>query len=276
MIDRSFSLEGRNGHGVMLIHGLTGAPSEMKPLAKRLNRRGFSVHVPQLAGHGADQAALLSTKWRDWLDSMRIAYHRFRGTTDCISVAGVCVGGALGLVLAAELPEIRSAVVYSMTFEYDGWNMPRWAMAAPVMQLFASLPLVRNLSYAEPYPFGLRDERLRRLAEAAPHRLIEGSLDRLPVGALYEMYRLCRRLERIGPDIYTPALIVHARHDDMSHPRNAYRLASALGGPVRVQLLEDSYHMIHVDQERGLVADMTADFVGSHFQDAGARMQAHG
>ncbi|MDB5457983.1 MAG: hypothetical protein JWP92_3568 [Caulobacter sp.] len=263
-------LAGRSGQGVLLIHGLTGAPAEMKPLAKRLARRGFDVAAPLLPGHGVDEATLLRTTWRDWLDGLCEAYDQFAIEVDAVHVAGICVGGALGLMLAAERPTIRAAAVYSMTFEYDGWNMPRFAVAAPVIQLVANLPGVRRLGWSETHPYGLKDERLRGLAERAPGGLIEGAIDRLPLGALFQMYRLGRRLERIGKAIATPTLILHARDDDMSHPRNAYRLQRALGGPTRLQLLEDSYHMIHVDQERDRVAATTAAFfaaapVGTQF-----------
>lgn len=263
MIDRSFELEGEGRKGVLLIHGLTGAPSEMRPVARRLNRAGFGVSAPQLAGHGENEAALLKTSWRDWLGSVRAAYHRLARQVDEVYVAGICVGGALGLALCAEAPEIRGAAAYSMTFEYDGWNMPRFAVAAPVIQFVANLPLVRRLSWEETYPFGLKDLRLRELALRAPDTLIEGSIDRLPLGALYEMYRLARHVERAGRDIRTPTLIVHAREDDMAHLRNAYRLRDALAGPTRLEVLEDSYHMVHVDKERGRVGDMTAAFFGA-------------
>ncbi len=263
MSPQPLRLPGRSGQGVLLIHGLTGAPAEMKPLAKRLARRGFEVSAPLLAGHGVDEATLLRTTWRDWLDGLCEAYDAFAAEVDTVHVAGICVGGALGLMLAAERPAIRAAAVYSMTFEYDGWNMPRFAVGAPLIQLVANLPGVRRLAWAETHPFGLKDERLRALAERAPEGLIEGAIDRLPLGALYQMYRLGRRLERVGKAISTPTLILHARDDDMSHPRNAYRLQRALGGPTRLQLLEDSYHMIHVDQERDVVAAATASFFGA-------------
>ncbi|MBQ1544052.1 MAG: alpha/beta fold hydrolase [Caulobacteraceae bacterium] len=260
MSDHSFRVAGKTGKGALLVHGLTGAPGEMKYLAKKLHKQGYAVYGPQLAGHGADQESLLHTTWRDWLDSLREAYESFSREVDEVYVAGICVGGALGLELAAERPEIRAAAVYSMTFEYDGWNMPRIAVAAPVIQTVANLPLVRNMSFEEPYPFGLKDERLRERVATAPQSFIEGALDRMPMGSLYQMYRLCRHVERIGKDIRTPTLILHAREDDMSHLRNAYRLRDALGGPVEVGVLEDCYHMIHVDKERDLVADWTARF----------------
>jgi carboxylesterase len=262
IIDRSFRLRGDGRRGVLLIHGLTGAPGEMKFQAKRLHRQGFDVYAPQLAGHGADRTVLLRSTWRDWLESVVAAYDAFAREVDEIHVAGVCVGGALGLALSTLRPAIRSVVVYSMTFEYDGWNMSTWMRGAYAIQLVANLPGVRRISFEEPYPFGVKDERLReRIAKAS---VADGALDRLPFGALFQMYRLGRHIERIGTRIRVPCLILHARDDDMSHPRNARRLARALGGEAEVRLLNDSYHMIHVDQERDLVADLTADFFATH------------
>ena len=262
------NMKGDGRRGALLIHGLTGAPSEMKPVAKRLHRAGVTVAAPLLSGHGSDQKALLRTTWRDWLGSVREAYDVLAREVDEVCVAGICVGGALGLALCAEAPEIRGAAAYSMTFEYDGWNMPRFAVAAPVIQMVAKLPLVRRLSYREAYPYGLKDLRLRELASRAPESLIEGSIDRLPLGALYEMYRLARHVEQLGPAIRTPTLIVHAREDDMAHPRNAYRLRQALAGPVQMQILEDSYHMVHVDKERTRVGDTTAEFFAAQMAAA--------
>jgi carboxylesterase len=265
-IDHGFRLAAPGRPGVLLIHGLTGAPGEMKFLAKKLHRRGFDVLVPQLAGHGADQAALLASTWRDWLASVVAAYDAYAQEIDEIHVAGVCVGGALGLALCALRPRIKTAAVYSMTFEYDGWNMKGWMKGAWLIQAVANLPGVRRISFAEPYPFGLKDERLRERVAKAPESFIEGALDRLPFGALFQMYRLGRHVERIGRDVHAPCLILHAREDDMSHPRNAWRLRKTLGGQADVRLLEDSYHMIHVDQERALVADMTAAFFGAEIE----------
>lgn len=262
MNDMSFRRSLGRTKGVLLVHGLTGAPAEMRLLARRLARAGFAVRTPLLAGHGGTEDDLLRTGWRDWLASVRAAYHELAAEVDEVYVAGVCVGGALGLALCAEAPEIRGAAVYSMTFEYDGWNMPRWATAAPLIQLVAHLPLVRRIAFDEPYPYGLKDLRLRELA-SRPDALIEGAIDRLPLGALYEMYRLGRRVEQLGPQISTPALIVHADEDDMSHPRNATRLAATLAGPSEILRLEDSYHMVHVDRQHRLVAERTAAFFGA-------------
>ena len=263
-VDRGFKLDGSLGKGVLLVHGLTGAPGEMKYLARQLHRRGFSVRAPRLAGHGGDCAALLRTTWRDWLGSVDAAYAALRQDVDDVYVAGICVGGALGVALAAERPELKAVAVYSMTFRYDGWNMRRWySAAAPVLEPFANLPGIRRLSFAEPHPFGLKDEKLREAMERAPGSVIDGAIDRLPLGSLYQMHRLGRHVERVGRRVTQPVLVLHAREDDMSHPRNAVRLRAALAGSVDLRLVDDSYHMLHVDKQRDLVADSTARFFGA-------------
>jgi carboxylesterase len=262
--DLTFRLPGTGGKAVLLIHGMTGAPGEMKFLAKRLHRRGLSVAAPLLAGHGVDEANLLRTSWQDWLGSVREAYRALRQDHDEVYLAGICVGGALGLALAAEDPSVAGTAVYSMTYRYDGWNMKRWYSAvAPYVEPFAGLPLIRKLSFVEPYPFGLKDERLRDGMAATQGAVIPGALDRVPLGAMAEMHRLSQHLDAAARMIHQPTLILHARDDDMSHPRNAHRLKAALGGPVELHLLDDCYHMIHVDRQRDLVGDLTADFCGA-------------
>lgn len=262
--DLTFRLAGTTGKAVLLIHGMTGAPGEMKFLAKRLHRRGLSVAAPLLAGHGLDEANLLRTSWQDWLGSVREAYRELRRDHDEVWTAGICVGGALGLALAAEDPSVAGTAVYSMTYRYDGWNMKRWYSAiAPYAEPFAGLPLIRRMSFVEPYPFGLKDERLRDGMAATQGAVIPGALDRVPLGAMAEMHRLSDHLDAVGPLIHQPTLILHALDDDMSHPRNAERLKKSLGGPVELHLLDDCYHMIHVDRQRDLVGDLTADFCGA-------------
>jgi carboxylesterase len=276
-LDRSFLLDSGGRRGVLLIHGMTGVPGEMRFVAKRLARRGLTVSAPQLAGHGGTLDDLLRTDWTDWLQSVREAHDRLAARVDEVFVAGICLGGALGLLLAAERPQIAGAAIYSMTFEYDGWNMPRPGVMKPILKLAATLPGFRRLSFEEPYPFGLKDERLRDLIMASGGGVMAGALDRIPLAALRQMRLVGRRLERKADQIQARTLILHAEHDDMSHPRNALRLQAALGARSSLHILHDSYHMIHVDKERDRVGDLTADFFDSlSVTGAGAERFAHG
>lgn len=260
MKDRSFRVRGDGRRAVLLLHGLTGAPGEMKAVGRVLHRKGFGLYAPLLAGHGGTEADLLKTGWRDWVASARAAYLDLAKEVDEVYVAGICAGGAIGLELCAEFPEIRGAAVYSMLFEYDGWNMPKITMGAPVIQAVANLPLIRRISFVQPHPYGLKDLRLRTMASQALQSMIPGALERMPLGCMYQLYRLARHVEQVGPQVRAPVLIVHAREDDMSDLRNAERLRAALGGPSELVVLEDSYHMVHVDKEHVRVGELTGQF----------------
>jgi carboxylesterase len=262
--DLGYGLFHDRGKAMLLVHGMTGAPAEMKLLARRLHRRGLSVSVPLLTGHGIDEAELLKTGWRDWLGTVRQAFDALKADHDEVHVGGVCVGGALGLALCAEQPAVASATVYSMTYRYDGWNMRPWNRAiTPLLRPFTRVPLLRRIGYAEPYPYGLKDERLREAMTGAQAAAIPGLLDRVPFGAMGEMHALCDHVDRVAHRIRQRVLILHALEDDMSHPRNALRLQAILGERAELHMLDDCYHMIHVDRQRDLVAGLTADFVGA-------------
>jgi carboxylesterase len=260
MTDRSYRYEASKDVGVLLIHGLTGTPLEMKHIAKRLYQRGFTVHVPQLAGHGVDDSTLLRTTWRDWYQSVDEAYRKLSQDVSRVCAAGICVGGALAVALAAEHPDVARIGVYSPTFRYDGWNMSRWFGYAPILAPFADLPLIRRIRIEEPFPFGLKDKRIRERVANMNDNTLQGALTHLTVGSLLQMHRLGEHLEGVSREVRAPALILHARDDDMSAPRNAYKLRDMLPGESDLRLLDDCYHMIHVDRSRDEVAALTGDF----------------
>jgi len=275
MTDRSFHYKASDEVGVLLIHGLTGTPLEMKHIAKRLYQRGFTVHVPQLAGHGVDDQTLLRTTWRDWYKSVEEAYQKLSQDVSRVCAAGICVGGALAVALAAEHPDVARVGVYSPTFRYDGWNMSRWLGFAPLLAPFADLPLIRRIRIEEPFPFGLKDERIRERVANMNDNTLQGALTHLTVGSLLQMHRLGEHLERVGGKVRAPTLILHAKDDDMSAPVNAFKLRDLLSGETDLRLLDDCYHMIHVDRSRDHVAALTGDFFENERMHKPVREHAH-
>lgn len=261
--DLSFYLEGTNGKGVVLVHGLTGAPAEMKLVARQLNRRGYSVYAPLLAGHGSGVAALRRSSWRNWLDSLLEAAALLAERTQDVFAAGICVGGKLAILAADAQPDIiRAAAVYSPCFGYDGWNVPfYYPLLSHNIDWLAHVPFLDRLSFSETPSMGIKDPRMRRIIEGMAG---EGILERFPGKGLVEMHRLGKALKLRLPDIRTPTLIVHSVEDDLSHSRHAHYINDHIGGSHELRWIEDSYHMIHVDRHHRQVADFTADFFEAH------------
>jgi carboxylesterase len=260
--DPGFFFEGSRDKGVLLVHGLTGAPSEMRFVGKALNRLGFTVYAPRLAGHGLDVQALERTKYEDWVNSLREPLHRLKSEVRTVYTAGICVGGAIALMLAnQERGLVEKSVIYSPTLSYDGWNQPLWQrFAAHFIDPLKHFKALHHLTFEERHPYGIKDERMRRfLLEGAS---MKGVLQVMPVIALYENLRLIRALKAALPQMRMPMLLIHAREDDVSSPRNAKRIKALHGGPCDIVYMEDSYHMVHVDRERDRVAQLTAEFFG--------------
>jgi carboxylesterase len=256
----AYELPGDTRRGVLLLHGLTGVPAEMRYLARQFSAAGFTVSVPLLAGHGAGRAEVLATGWEDWLASALDAFDALAAKVDRVHVAGICVGGMLGVVLAARRPA-AGVIAYSPNFAPDGWSMPRWCAAWPLFKPLLRLPVLRALSMPEKPPYGIKNKRLRARVERELKTGADAGLDCFPLGVFWHHYALAVEVTRVASRATAPALIVHAREDDQSHPRNAERLARLLPNAGPVAWLHDSYHMIHVDQERAAVARLTIDFL---------------
>ena len=102
--------------GVLLAHGITGAPTEMKPLIKALAAAGFTVSCPQLAGHCSTLAELKRTRWEDWYGSLQSALEVLRQRCETVCVSGLSMGALLALILAARNPnEIAGAFGMGLT-----------------------------------------------------------------------------------------------------------------------------------------------------------------
>jgi carboxylesterase len=260
-----FFLEG-NRSGVLLIHGLTGTPMEMRLLGKGLNNAGFTVHGMQLAGHCGDTDDLLATGWRDWYASVERAADAMLEKVDHLFVGGLSMGALLALKLAADRPQQVSGVgVYGATFRYDGWSIPWSARLSFVLPLLKKLGLGRERVFLEQPPYGLRDERLRAQVSAAMHSgdsTIAGLLGN-PWHALADLYQLARQVRRQLPQVTAPCLVAHASEDDVASVRNAELVMRNVSAPSKLLLLEDSYHMITIDKERRTLIEHSARFFDS-------------
>jgi carboxylesterase len=51
---------------VLVLHGFTGNPVSMRPLAEACAKEGFTVELPRLPGHGTSVEDLMTTGWADW------------------------------------------------------------------------------------------------------------------------------------------------------------------------------------------------------------------
>ena len=249
--------------GVLLIHGLTGTPAEMRFVAKGLNASGFTVYGMQLDGHCGDESDLLGTGWKDWADSADRAATRMLQSVDRLFVGGLSMGALLALHLAARRPrDVQGLALYGTTFRYDGWAIPAIARLSFMLPWGCALGIGRKRSFMESFPYGIKDERIRQRITGA---MLSGDsaaagLPGNPWPSLAEFVRLASRVRRELRLVQAPCLAVHATQDDIASLRNVEIAQKGVRGHFERLLLDDSYHMVTVDKQRDLLIERSARF----------------
>ena len=108
-----WSSPGGGPHGVLVLHGFTGSPVSMRPLAEVFADAGFAVELPRLPGHGTAVEDMIETGWDDWLTEAEraLAALQARVPDGKVVVAGLSMGGALTAALAEGHPELAGIVL---------------------------------------------------------------------------------------------------------------------------------------------------------------------
>jgi carboxylesterase len=260
LVDQSIRFAGGR-QGFLLIHGLGGTPVEMRYVAQGLARTGYTVHVPQLAGHCGTAEELRATSWQHWYESVEEEHVRLGEQCDRIIVGGLSMGAVLAIHHAAQHPrDVAALALYAPSLWLDGWGIPWYSN---LFRLITQKWLADLIPFAERDPWGIKDARVRALVEQAVN---SGDSSRagvavLPGGLMLELRWLIEQVKREVAQVRQPTLIVHPRQDDRASLRNLNFLQSSLAGLTETIVLDDSYHVVTLDRQRQLVVSRTLEFV---------------
>jgi carboxylesterase len=252
---KPLQLEG-GAHGVLLFHGLSSSPIELQFVAKGLQRAGYSVIAPVIAGytHGLSPEPGQKTGAEAWIDAALREFDALAERFDNISVGGLCIGAVLSLRVAALRPNrVSSVLALSTTLHFDGWANP-WYTGFLVLGRY--LPFARRIAIREGEPYGLKDTRMRAWVKRQMQTSGDSSAGaaELLVGDLLKAKDLIALTKSSLKKVVSPTLLIHAREDDCSSPKSAYEVASTVSASrIQVLILTNSYHMISMDQEKNTV-----------------------
>lgn len=232
--------EDDRGAAVLCVHGLTGTPYEIRPIAEVLASRGFRARGPLLPGHGTRVEELMETTWQQWFESIQGEYERLRADSDQVFVAGISLGGLLSLELAAH-NEVEGLLAIGTPL----------SLRAPIPQLVGVVKHVFKM-LAKTRGSDIQDPEARERHPGYKH---------MPLAGVHELVRLQRRVRQDLPSIHAPALIAHGRLDKTAAPKDATRIFEALGSEDKELLyLERSGHVVPVDRDGPELAGRAADF----------------
>lgn len=269
--DGGYWLTNDSDKGVLLIHGLTGTPNEMRITANGLHRAGFTVYAVKLAGHCGTEADLISTKWQDWYQSVQDGADLLATKVKHLFVAGLSMGALLALKLAIDRPsQIKGAAIYSITFYYDGWSIPFYAKKLFfLLRWFHRLNLFQDKFFIEQPPYGLKDERIRKTVSDSmlSGNSADAGLAGNPYRSLAEMQFMVKIIRKELKKIKVPCLVMHSTEDDIADIKtNGQFVIDVIQSSKRFVKLTESYHLITIDRQRKIVIDETIQFFNQIIQ----------
>jgi carboxylesterase len=248
--------------GVLCLHGITGTPFEVRPLAEAFARMGCSVEAPLLAGHGQALKDLAVSGWPDWLRSAERAMEALSARVNGrpIAICGFSMGGLLALRLARLYPQrISALVVMSAPLRLRRLQVMGIRAVCRLPVDFQALPAacIPKLNGSD---ISDREMRFRN-----------PGLRAFPIAALENLLDLMVAVRGDLPFINTPALVVHGRHDHTVPMDDSFELTGSLASDVIERLwLERSFHVVALDVERSALIDGASRFLARHAGWAGA------
>ncbi len=226
--------------GVLVLHGFTGSPQSVRPLAESLAELGLAVELPRLPGHGTAIEDVLATGWDDWSGAAEEAYVRLAEDHGPVAVVGLSMGGTLASWLAIRHPRTAGLAVVNPLIE-------------PPADSFIEMLVGLLDSGVEVLPAIGSDIALEGVRELC----YEGT----PVAAALSMFGALDALVNDLGRIRCPTLVITSRQDHVVPPSSSDLLAEKVSGPVERILLEHSYHVATLDHDRARVEAAVAGFV---------------
>ncbi len=261
-----FFARGRDRRAALCLHGYSGTPFEVRPIAEGLAAQGYTVQAPVLAGHCGSLQDLRSTRHGDWLASAERALLELAAEVGGapVAVAGFSLGGLLAVSLARRHPRIVSAIA---------------VMSAPLRLRPLEVAAVRAWARL---PRALRNGPLGLLPKSRGFDVLDPEMAlrnpshvALPLEGVHSLIELGELVRRDLPEVMAPTLVMHGGRDRTVPLEDSLELAGTIGATeIERVWLERSGHLIGIDVERRTVIDAVVRFFNKYGGSAGAPLPA--
>lgn len=238
---------GDGADAVLLVHGFTGSPWDMRPLGEALSQRGYHVRGIRLPGHGSTPHAMTRVDHRDWEAAVEDGLLALQGRRR-VFIAGLSMGALLAMIATARHPErVQGLALLAPALQFKGRTLT-------LMRRFRGLPLLFALRpWVEKTASDIED----------PNSLAEAPILRAwPSARLGDLWTVQDHARAVMHRITAPSLIAISAHDHVVAAEGGRELARGLANaPVRFIQLTRGFHI----QPRDLGRDVLFEEVGTFF-----------
>ncbi|MEA4811841.1 MAG: alpha/beta fold hydrolase [Anaerolineaceae bacterium] len=220
--------------GIVLLHGFTASPLEVKPLALALHEHGYTVSAPLLPGHGTHPDDLNKTHYTEWIETAQEAIQALKAKCQRVFIGGESMGGLIALRIAELDLELAGVMIYAPALKaFHLW-------ATPFAKYF-----------------------VKYLAKSTDdNNLIWSGYGVYPLRAGHEMLKLQRITQKELAKIAQPLLLVTTEKDTMVPQYVSQTIMNTIRSNQKEHLtLKESSHCILIDMEKEAAVHKTLEFL---------------
>ncbi|WP_058305787.1 alpha/beta hydrolase [Gracilibacillus massiliensis] len=228
----------------LIIHGFTGGPYEVEPLALHLKEMtDWHVVTPSLPGHGLGDDGrdldLLEVTYKDWIDEAEQAYLKLKKQhqDETIYLIGFSMGGMIAAYLAAKYT-CAKLVLLSTSRKYI--SIPRITM----------------------HLFNFAQKAVRKkLKDDALYNHYMSKYGAVPIKATREFLKCMKFTKPYLKDIYCPVFIAQGIQDGMVPYKSAHYLDKEIPVEAEIIYYHDSKHLICLGEDKDVVIEAVYKFL---------------
>ncbi|UOR11747.1 alpha/beta hydrolase [Halobacillus amylolyticus] len=222
-----FTFEGGE-RAVLLLHGFTGHSADVRMLGRFLQKHGYTTHAPIYRGHGQELEALIDVTPEQWWADVQDAMNHLRELGyEQIAVAGLSLGGVLGLKLAYS-EAIKGIVTMCAPMFFDNETQLTQGFQFKAKQ------------------YKQLEGKDKKTIEKEVQQLLAQSEDMFK-----QLGKLITSVHNEVDQIYTPAFVVQAEQDEMINTESANYIYEQIESDQKdIKWYKNSGHVITMDKEK--------------------------
>lgn len=244
LINKSFYFKGNNGKGVILIHGWTSTPYEVRRLGKYLNERGFTVSGPMLRGHGTKPEDIEHVTYKDWMEDLTAEIDKMKNECGSIYIGGTSIGANLAMLLGIERPDLKGLVLMAPPYKIKFENL---------LEILGKMliPFKRFNNKYYPPTFGVSTTITRII-----------SYQKYSIKSSLETLELVKASRQRLAEIKQPVFLIMSLHDHIIARNSLEQIYNRVSSAIkRKKYIKRAYHTFISDIKNENVFEEIADFL---------------
>ncbi|MDZ7798336.1 MAG: alpha/beta fold hydrolase [Patescibacteria group bacterium] len=184
-----------NKVGVILIHGFTGSPADLRVFGRYLAKQGYTVKGIRLTGHGIHHTVLKKTNRYDWYYSLKRSINEIRDQVEEIFLVGFSMGGDLSILYNEMEKGVKGMVLI---------NTPIYTK--PSRLTFWFIPLIKRFKKFKIKGWAKKTDNYFEKRCAC-------SYTKIPLDSAWQFYKLVQESKAVAEKIKIPVYLIQSRHD---------------------------------------------------------------